>query len=117
MRVLVAWVGALQIQLIQPEAGGLDIYRDGLPDGDEPVRLHHIGVVVDGGLSDWQIVRDRLSSQTIAMEGGHGPVRFAYVDERPLLGHYVEYVWIDPDYAKSRPEWRGLTITRRSPAS
>lgn len=113
MKVLVAWVGRYQIELIQPQPGGLGIYRDGLARDDAPLRFHHVGLLVDGGMSEWESVRSCLPSESIAMEGGHGPIRFVYVDERPLLGHYVEYVWVDPDYARTRPEWQGLSLTRR----
>jgi hypothetical protein len=85
------WVGDLQYELIQPIEGMVDIYRDALPAGDE-LKFHHICMRVD----NWSEFRSRTNQQPypVVLEGGNEALRFVYLDARPFLGHYLEYVWM-----------------------
>jgi hypothetical protein len=90
------WVEDLNYELIQPKDGEtLKIYRDALPDDDRLV-FHHVCHVVD----DWEALMARVDKQPfpIVLKGGTpGMLQFCYLDTRPWLGHYTEYVWMVPE--------------------
>ena len=88
-RIAFLWVGDLQYELIEPVSGAVAIYRDALPPGDGLV-FHHVGMRVP----DWAAFEARVARQKlpVAHRGEAGPLRFLYLDARPLLGHYLEYV-------------------------
>lgn len=86
-------VGNLQYELIEPVAGLVDLYREALP--ERGVRFHHACMRVE----DWDAFRQRVAKQgwPVAIEGGGDALRFLYLDARPFLGHYLEYVWATPE--------------------
>ncbi len=88
------WIGDLQYELIQPISGSVDIYRDALPAGDG-LQFHHICMRIP----DWKEFRPRVDAQPypVVLEGGNELLRFLYLDARPFLGHYLEYVWMDEE--------------------
>jgi catechol 2,3-dioxygenase-like lactoylglutathione lyase family enzyme len=90
------WVGDLNLELIEPKSGDvLAIYRDALPDDDRLV-FHHVCHRVD----DWDEFMVRVDQEPfpIVLKGGTpGMLQFAYLDTRPWLGHYTEYVWMVPE--------------------
>jgi hypothetical protein len=85
------WVGDMQYELIQPVSGDVALYADALP-ADDALRFHHICMRVD----DWDDFRARVDQQPypVVLEGGNELLRFLYLDARPFLGHYLEYVWM-----------------------
>jgi hypothetical protein len=97
MRVALGWVGALQIELIQPVSGAVDAYAAYLPaDGSDPsLRLHHIAVRRD----DLEAMRQeiRSSSLPLVFESEAAGLVCALLDARESLGHYLEYVWATPE--------------------
>lgn len=90
------WVGDLQFELIQPIEGDvLSLYRDALP-ADDSLTFHHVCQLVD----DWDAFLARVDQQPfpVVLKGGTpGMLEFLYLDTRPWLGHYTEYVWMVPD--------------------
>ena len=102
LRLALANIDNMQIELIQPVGGGVDrIYREVLPsDGAHANVFHHLCVRVDGSLEDWDAYIAALGPDTkIAYTGDPGPgVRFVYTDERDELGIYLEHVWYEPAY-------------------
>jgi hypothetical protein len=90
------WVGDLNYELIEPKEGDvLAIYRDALA-ADDRLVFHHVCHVVD----DWEALMARVERQPfpVVLKGGTpGMLEFVYVDTRPWLGHYTEYVWMVPD--------------------
>jgi len=102
IRMALANVDNMQIELIQPVGGGIDrIYRDALPpDGRHANVFHHICVKVEGSIDQWNTYIDNLGTATpIAYTGDSGPnVRFVYTDERDTLGIWLEHVWYEPAY-------------------
>lgn len=90
------WVGDLNYELIQPKEGDvLAIYRDALP-ADDSLSFHHVCHVVD----DFGALMARVAQQPfqVVLKGGTpGMLEFVYVDTRPWLGHYTEYVWASPE--------------------
>lgn len=101
LRLALANVDNIQLELIEPLGGGVDrIYRDVLPAGGSHTNVfHHVCVKVDGGLSDWEEHVAKLGPhQPVAYVGDVGPqARFIYTDERATVGLYVEHVWFDAD--------------------
>jgi hypothetical protein len=91
-----AWVGDLNYELIEPKEGdALAIYRDALP-ADDRLVFHHVCHVVD----DFDALMARVEKQPfpVVLKGGTpGLLEFVYVDTRPWLGHYTEYVWMVPE--------------------
>lgn len=87
------WVGDLQYELIEPVSGDVELYTDALRE-DDGLQFHHICMRV----LDWNEFRARVNAQPypVVLEGGHEHLRFLYLDARPFLGHYLEYVWM-PD--------------------
>lgn len=94
VKVALAWIGGLQIELIEPVAGYVRHYADVL-DGGDAIRHHHIGLRVE----DWEATRDALHREgaPIVYEGEFGNVKFVYIDARATLGHHIEYLWATPD--------------------
>jgi hypothetical protein len=97
-----AYVGATQIELIEPIEGSLTLYADALPSGgEEPafaLRLHHVGCWLRDR-ARWDAFRAGLDSSKhrIALESmlGEHESQYLYLDERARLGHYCEYMWLD----------------------
>jgi len=115
IRMALANVDNVQIELIQPVGGGIDrIYRDALPsDGRHANVFHHICVKVEGSIDRWNTYINELETTTpIAYTGDSGPnVRFVYTDERDTLGIWLEHVWYEPAY---HAEFSALIPTYRS---
>ena len=90
------WIEDMQYELIEPGDGDvLAIYRDALP-ADDRIAFHHICHVVD----DWDATMARIAVQEfpVVLKGGNPQfLQFCYIDARPWLGHYVEYVWMVPE--------------------
>ena len=95
VKMALGWIGNLQYELIQPVAGLVDVYREGLPDR-YPLRFHHVCMRIH----DWPEFRAGLDrdKRPVVMEGGTpGHLQFVYVDARDSLGHYLEYCWMTPE--------------------
>ena len=103
VKVGIAWVDDQQIELIQPIGGNVQIYLSALPEERSGIAFHHIAMWVAGDIEDWERCRSAISNQKIALEGGREGMRFAYVDERANLGHYLEYVWMSERFLQQHP--------------
>ena len=88
MRVAIATVGHLTIEVLQPVSGATEIFTDMLLPG-QPLRLHHIGMRTN----DLDAVRagHEAAGRQIVMAGGYKLAKFIYVDARATLGHFLEY--------------------------
>jgi hypothetical protein len=97
MRLAVAWVGKLNVELIQPVSGCIDHYVDSLPvDNDDfSPRFNHIAMRRD----DFDAMRSEITclNLPILFEGSFDGLRYIYVDARKELGHLLEYVWATPE--------------------
>lgn len=94
-----AWVGRLQIELIQPLGGFDAIYREGLPeDGAFAMRFHHTCQLVESEAEYETLLLDiEQRGLAIAAQGQHGGhVRYLYIDARAELGHYLEHTYYTP---------------------
>jgi hypothetical protein len=95
------WVEDMQYELIEPVSGDvLALYRDALP-ADNSLKFHHVCNKVD----DWDALWARIEKgpfEVVLRGGTPGMLEFCYLDTRPLLGHYLEYVWMQPE------RWAGM---------
>ena len=90
-KVAFLWIGDMQVELIQPVSGLVQLYSDDLPD-DDSIRFHHICHRID----DWDALQKRIAKNglPIVLEGGGDALKYCYVDTRSWLGHYVEFTWM-----------------------
>lgn|GEM_PF-248876 len=100
LKMALANVDNIQLELIQPTGGGIDrIYRDLLPsDGSHANVLHHVCIKIEGTLADWDDHVSQLgTSRPVVYVGSAEPdFRFLYTDDRATLGIYVEHLWRSP---------------------
>lgn len=106
------FIGAVQIELIQPAGGDDALYRDVCAaDIAAAIRHHHFGLWVDDA-AEFDNLPATLAEQNI-------PITFQasipnvggaiYADLRQTLGHYLEYVHLTPavkrDYYADVPHY------------
>lgn len=100
LKIALAFVGELQIELIQPLSGpGVQLYQEVLPKTGYGLVFHHFAYMVPGPRSAWDEFRATVGTEKhpIAIEGDLGFVQFVYLDHRAQLGHYSEYMWAEYD--------------------
>jgi len=101
LRIALANVDAIQLELIQPIGGGVDrLYRDALPaDGSFANVFHHVCVRIEGPVESWDAYLETLGDERpIAFTGDLGEhARVCYTDERATIGMFVEHVWFSPE--------------------
>lgn len=85
------------IEVIQPVSGATEIY-DEFVRPNEPMRLHHVAMRVDHSDFDETLAEHERQGRRVVIRGGIRQARFAYVDARATLGHYLEYVSAPPEY-------------------
>jgi len=86
--------GPTNLEFIRPISGAVDLYRDAIRPG-VPATFHHLG---------FRIPDFDEASAIVAASGkswkqyGHleGSIRFGYVDMTADLGHYVEFMDLEP---------------------
>lgn len=91
----VARINGQAIEVIQPVSGATEIYDEFIRP-DEPMRLHHVAMRVDD--FDGTLAEHERQGRRVVIRGGIRQARFAYVDARATLGHYLEYVSAPPEY-------------------
>ncbi len=106
LSVAMAYCGRIQYEVIQPISGAVDYHRNGLPEENGAVLgFHHV--------SYFALSRGDLEAvRPIALAGRVAPIfgefgeesAFFYVDERPTLGHFVEYQYSEPAYDALIPQ-------------
>jgi hypothetical protein len=93
INVAVTNVEHANVELIEPVGGPVELYRDVISDR-RPATFHHFGVEV----TDLDaVLRDIHASgrRTKLLGCMPGFCRFAYLDLRDEIGHFVEYVELD----------------------
>ena len=92
-----AFIGAVQLELIQPAGGADDVYRAMLPQTGL-LRLHHIGCLVEMDV-DWEALLAQIAAigQAMPVRGAFADLmHYAYADHRDEIGHYIEYMQPTP---------------------
>lgn len=97
-----ALVGPTWIEIIEPVAGAVEIFRNWLPAAGFGLKLHHLGYrVADEEAWARTIEEVRAAGIATIFTITHGPPSHAcYIDTAAELGHYVEYLYF-PDIAQS----------------
>jgi hypothetical protein len=99
MLVALAWVGATQIELIQPLGDTPPLYAGLLPRDEEfAIRFHHMGYLTEDPAHQAALVAEveRQHLPIATRREGSGVVDLIYADFRPVLGHYCEFVLAYP---------------------
>jgi len=101
LKIALAVVGGVEIELIEPVGDTAPLFKDFLPDDDGlAIRFHHVATRIEGPLANWDahVVSLDLTRHPVVFEGAIGDMlRYIYTDERATLGHYVEHVWMSSD--------------------
>lgn len=92
-----AFLGDLQIELIEPAGGADAIYRDAICPSSVTI-FHHLGFLVPDEAAWRETLRElEATGRPIPVRGGFGGLmHYAYLDRRDLLGHYLEYMFAPP---------------------
>jgi Glyoxalase/Bleomycin resistance protein/Dioxygenase superfamily len=100
IRVGLATVNGIDVELIQPLEASPNIYGALLPsDGRFAIVHHHIGLRITGPVSNWDAYRATMDERTprIVVDFKVGDdLNVIYTDERVQLGHYIEHFWMSP---------------------
>jgi Glyoxalase/Bleomycin resistance protein/Dioxygenase superfamily len=101
LKIALAIVGGVEIELIEPQGDTAPMFSAPLPiDGSFAILFHHVAYRIDGDLADFETHMASIDPEKhqVIWSGSLGDVmRFAYTDERAVLGHYVEHVWMHAD--------------------
>jgi hypothetical protein len=63
--------------------------------------LHHMAVMVSGGLDDWERYRagiDQTQHPIVFSAAVADRQRLMFTDDRRRLGHFIEHVWMSPEH-------------------
>jgi hypothetical protein len=104
LRGAIAYVGAMQFELLQPVEDEDKIYCSFLPaDGSFAIRFHHLGFNhaskaevhdLESAMSMRHLIPMAIDSETV-------PV--FYADERQRIGHYLEHVCLPDSFDRLIP--------------
>ncbi|MFT4154777.1 VOC family protein [Parafilimonas sp.] len=100
IKLAFATVGMHQLELIEPINDPMGRYTESLPASGFGQRFHHLGCRFTT-CEEWDTFRSSLDTgkHPIAFENTGGESRYLYLDERPHLGHYLEYMWAEQNAA------------------
>lgn len=95
VRFALGFVGDTMVELIEPLSGNIEFYSDLLPERGFGIALHHFGYLLDSS-ADWAEFRSGVDDAEVVFEL-HGDPSVIYLDTRPALGHYLEYLQFSPE--------------------
>ena len=105
LKVALGWVDDHEIEMIEPILDGTDIFAPAVPAPPANMAFHHLAMRIHGSLEDWERFRATIADDRVVIAGGREGMRFIYIDVRDTLGHYLEYIWMGPQYLSDCP-WR-----------
>jgi hypothetical protein len=101
LKIALAVVGGVEIELIEPVGDTAPLFRDVLPGGDAlAIRFHHVATRITGPVENWEahLASLDLARHPVVFEGSVGEMlRYIYTDERHTVGHFVEHVWMSDE--------------------
>lgn len=97
--VALARSGGLEIEIITPLGGAVDLYREPIAGSGFRLRFHHVAQRLPDEAT-LRAVRATLTAQgyDFPIDGQSNGMTYFYADMRETLGHYVEYIYATPDY-------------------
>lgn len=98
LNIGIAWLGDLQLEIIEPRGGSDAIFRDALPRDGSVLAMHHLGYLVPSADQVSAIAAEvAASGLPLAFSSRRGEeAAFCYADARRSLGHYLEYLYLSP---------------------
>jgi len=96
IRLALANLNGVQIEVIEAGEGCIPLYREGLPAEGFGLVHHHLAMRIEGPRDQWKEWRERIAAtdRGVVLEGDLGDTaQFAYLDDKRRLGHYTEYFW------------------------
>jgi hypothetical protein len=82
------------IEAIQPLGGEDGVYRRALAADPDDIVFHHFASRIDNE-ADWQQLTDSIERNRldVPVRGNADGIDYLYIDVRPWLGHYLEYIY------------------------
>lgn len=103
VRAAMANIGSRQLEIIQPVSGATEIYTDEVDLSGHILNFHHTAIAVRGGYGEWQALLAEVEASGDALaylfpveQRPDQGLSFCYVDTRHRIGHYTEFLWVDP---------------------
>lgn len=103
VRAAMANIGDRQFEIIEPVSGPIHVYTDEVDLSGHILNFHHTAIAVRGSYADWQALLaevtesgDPFAFLFPAEQRPDQGLSFCYVDTRHRIGHYTEYLWVDP---------------------
>lgn len=97
IHIELAWISGIMTELIEATGPGTEFYNEVLPTNGFSIRHHHLGYLLRD-MASWEALMRKIKNEAwpITYEGHHeGFLRFCYI-KSPELGHYLEYLLLDP---------------------
>lgn len=103
VRAAMANIGSRQFEIIQPVSGPIEIYTDEVDLSGHILNFHHTAIAVRGDYAVWQALLaevaesgDEFAYLFPAEQHEQQGMAFCYVDTRHRIGHFTEFLWVDP---------------------
>jgi hypothetical protein len=103
VRAAMANIGTRQLEIIQPVSGAIEIYTDAVDLSGHILKFHHTAIAVRGDYEEWRKLLaevaesgDELAYLFPAEQHAGQGLSFCYVDTRHRIGHFTEFLWVDP---------------------
>ena len=104
LRGAIAYVGAVQFELLQPVEDPDEIYRSFLPaDGSFAIRFHHLGFNHPSTADVHALEKAMSGRHLIPLATDSETVPVFYADERERIGHYLEHVCLPDSFDRLIP--------------
>lgn len=99
IRIAFAFIGSLQLEIIEPRGGRDAVYRHELPTEGFGMAWHHVAFKAPSprALGDVRASLIRAGHEVVLSGGTPGTSMFFYADARATLGHYLEYIYLSPE--------------------
>jgi len=103
VRAAMANIGSRQLEIIQPVSGATEVYTEEVDLSGHILNFHHTAIAVRGGYPEWQALLAEVEASGDALaylfpveQRADQGLSFCYVDTRQRIGHYTEFLWVDP---------------------
>lgn len=104
LKIAVAYLGSLLIELQEPVDGHVDWYRELLPDTGFAMRLHHLGFSAPDSGTLATLKHSLQSTHAIPNEAAFGSDSgYFFADAFDRLGHRLEYIHFGPSFRGQIP--------------